>query len=246
MKTATYFPMKKGLVTSDLHNFTKRSHTDKIMKQLEEQLVQVDLLVLNGDIFDFRWSIMSGIKDTIHAAESWLKEIIKHFPHVEIHFVLGNHDCHQDFITSLEVMAKEYPTFFWHEFYYKIENRIFLHGDCANRHMTAEELSLSRGPWRRVKKKPHYLALLYALVDKYRITIMVQRLSFSRQKVASRIIHYLNSLPLELSNNIEHIFFGHTHLPFTDYSYGNYYFHNTGAGIIGTEFMSLYFEISGE
>jgi UDP-2,3-diacylglucosamine hydrolase len=45
----------------------------------------------------------------------------------------------------------------------------------------------------------------------------------------------------EWREEIDHCYFGHTHLPFTDYSHDGVFFHNTGSAIKDMEFQPLAF-----
>ena len=45
----------RGVVVSDLHLFARRSRGSELLDSLAGQLAEADLLVLNGDTFDFRW-----------------------------------------------------------------------------------------------------------------------------------------------------------------------------------------------
>ena len=77
------------------------------MKAVEDALDQADVLVLNGDIFDFRWSTLDDHHATVQAALAWLGDQLLKRPTQEIHFVLGNHDCLDPFVEALDVLAKE-------------------------------------------------------------------------------------------------------------------------------------------
>ncbi|MEN8773858.1 MAG: hypothetical protein ABF379_09885 [Akkermansiaceae bacterium] len=57
-----------GLVISDLHLFAGRSDGAVLFKGIQSQLKSVDLLVLNGDTFDFRWSHANNEEKCIAAA----------------------------------------------------------------------------------------------------------------------------------------------------------------------------------
>ena len=48
----------RGMAVSDLHLFAYRSAGEEYFNSLRPQLNATDILVLNGDIFDFRWSTL--------------------------------------------------------------------------------------------------------------------------------------------------------------------------------------------
>jgi UDP-2,3-diacylglucosamine hydrolase len=62
--------MPRGLVISDLHLFSPRSKAVELLVGIQEKLASADVLVLNGDIFDFRWSTLPDTQATIVAALS--------------------------------------------------------------------------------------------------------------------------------------------------------------------------------
>jgi hypothetical protein len=62
---------RRGLVVSDLHLFARRSRGMTCFESLRGELESVDVLVLNGDIFDFRWSVLPDHQ----ATQAWLSDI---------------------------------------------------------------------------------------------------------------------------------------------------------------------------
>jgi len=61
-------PSVRGIVLSDLHLFARRSQAADCMHRLRTELATVRVLVLNGDIFDFRWSTLRDLETTVAAA----------------------------------------------------------------------------------------------------------------------------------------------------------------------------------
>ena len=68
------------LVVSDLHLFARRSDGLNQIGSLRERLLETDVLVLNGDIFDFRWSTHSEHAHSIREAIQWLREFSHSIP----------------------------------------------------------------------------------------------------------------------------------------------------------------------
>lgn len=166
--------MKQGIVLSDLHLFTKRSQTDHILNNLYKQLPQCGHLVLNGDIFDTRWTTLPSIQHLVSDAQKWMA----------------------------------------------------------------------------TKKAPHLFADVYELSDKVGLTELSHKLFFPKERVARRIIHYLTTLPGGFPVNCRHIYYGHTHLPFANFVWNGYAFHNTGSAVrcisptVGC-FVHVFLSISG-
>ena len=45
--------MQQGLVISDLHLFSRRSRAEELLAGIKGEIIGADVLVLNGDVFDF-------------------------------------------------------------------------------------------------------------------------------------------------------------------------------------------------
>jgi len=233
--------MKKGIVISDMHFFARRSKADIIEKILYSQLSQYDILVCNGDTFDFRWRQLSSMQQTINESICWIGKTMNKFPSLEIKYVIGNHDCNRDFIDRLRQLEKDRPRFLIYEYYFQIGTSLFLHGDCSNTFLSFEGLKDYRAQWEKSNQWPNYLALFYQFFDVIGLTGLFHRKKFPRDKVAQRVLHYLKTIPSGFPSDIENIYIGHTHLPFSDFKWENYVFHNSGSSIKGQEFNILSF-----
>ena len=69
--------MSQGLVISDLHLFSRRSRAEELLVEMEVRIASADILVLNGDVFDFRWSTLPDIQATVDASLEWLDLLMK-------------------------------------------------------------------------------------------------------------------------------------------------------------------------
>ena len=63
------------LAVSDLHLFAHRSIGAECFDSIRPQLATTDVLVLNGDIFDFRWATLKH-DAVIDSAISWLRDLM--------------------------------------------------------------------------------------------------------------------------------------------------------------------------
>ncbi|MDI6796668.1 MAG: metallophosphoesterase [Desulfatibacillaceae bacterium] len=230
-----------GVVISDLHMFARRSKAEYILEKLHHACQSADLLVLNGDIFDFRWTTLDTVHDTMMAAISWLEHLTEQFEHCRIAFVLGNHDCNREFTRWLGVLADEAPNFSWHPDYLILHGAAFLHGDCVHRAASQWGLDAYRKPWKTVRKKSETANAIYQAVYQAGITRTVPRLYFRRKAMANRVLAYLTRMEPELMEGVESIFVGHTHVPFTDFVHKGKRFHNTGTAIHRRQFNLLTF-----
>ena len=144
---------------SDLHLFSSRSdghrHRDSILAAAAES----DVFVLGGDIFDFSWTTLPTLEETVERAVAWLTELAAHAPNCRFYYVLGNHDYHQPFIERLREVERTVANFAWQPFFLRLGNSMFLHGDVANRPMTARTLKRSRLRGSHFTRKARYSTL---------------------------------------------------------------------------------------
>jgi len=93
--------------TSDLHLFCRRSQGEAHIDTIFDAARNADSFVLNGDIFDFRWSVFPTRSETIDRALAWLDELTTVNPDCQFHYVLGNHDTVHEFVDALDAFAKD-------------------------------------------------------------------------------------------------------------------------------------------
>lgn len=234
---------KTGIVISDLHLFARRSRGAVRFDLLRERLTAADVLVLNGDIFDFRWSMLGGLKETLPAAINWLEALVRDFSHGEIHFIAGNHDCPRAFFERLSGLAAAVSRFHWHEYWLQLGPALFIHGDCAHRHMDHTGLGQFRKNWARDWRWSSALAAAYLWVDHLGITKRVHEWHFPREKTIERLAFYLDRSYPDWRGRTQDCYFGHTHLPFVDHEHAGVRFHNTGSAIHNLDFNPLTFEL---
>lgn len=218
----------KGYVISDLHFFAKRSYAKEISNSIHKQLKDADFLVLNGDIFDFSWTTLDSIDQTVQKAANWLNNLTRQYPDCNIYYVFGNHDDLDQFAEKIKSMAHELKNLTICDTHLFLEKHLFIHGDLP--------LAL-KNPWirsmqKKILKKGVFFHLCYGYAVKFGLHKLIYSY-FSPEYCAKRIYGTLQKYPKEFLQNLEHIYFGHTHLPFQNYYHKKYYFHNTGSFIIG-------------
>jgi UDP-2,3-diacylglucosamine hydrolase len=233
---------RRGIVISDLHLFARRSRGAARFDAVREKLNHAEVLVLNGDIFDFRWSTLGDQQKTLPAAMDWLSGLANDFPDCQIHFIIGNHDCTVAFQRELSRFAAGQTRFQWHEYLLRLGPALFFHGDCAHRRMDRHGLNRFRGNWQRDWCWSPALATAYECVDRLGITRRVHEWHFPKQKTVERIAYYLDNTCPGWRDQTRDCFFGHTHLPFSNYKYEGVSFHNTGSAIHNLEFNPIHFE----
>jgi UDP-2,3-diacylglucosamine hydrolase len=233
---------QKGVVLSDLHLFSGRSDGATCLESIRPTLESATILVLNGDIFDFRWSTLRDSQRTLAAALEWLGKLAGELSECRIHFIVGNHDCCRTFTAHLAQLAARQPRFQWHEYFLRLGPALFLHGDCAHRPMNHQGLNGFRELWRGDWQRGRLLTAGYRWVDRLGITRRVHEWHFPRQRTVERIAFYLDDACAGWRQSTRHCYFGHTHLPFADYEFNGVKFHNTGSAIRGMEFNPIIFE----
>lgn len=220
--------MPEGSVISDLHLFTHRSdgahHVDKIRQALAES----DFFVLNGDIFDFRWSTFATLDQTLDAAEAWLAEASDCNPRCQVHFVMGNHDCPARFAIRLEELAQRTPNFSWHPSHVRIGSNLFLHGDLPISLQPCDPFH--RLPGHIERRKGRLMNLAYSAVISTRLHLITDRFH-SPTRCAQRIHRSLMSNRTGLAEGLTDVYFGHVHYIMRDFQYGGLSFHNTGSAV---------------
>jgi UDP-2,3-diacylglucosamine hydrolase len=233
--------MKQGLVISDLHLFAKRSQGLQLTDTIGHALGDVDTLVLNGDVVDFRWTTLATVDDTAKRAADWLMALRRRAPQCRIHVLLGNHDHHRLWIARLDAMQAEDSDLCWHAYHLKLDRTLFLHGDCANRRMDATELAQRRQRVLNERRLSPVLGTLYNSVHRLGITTLIHKVYFKRPQVADRILHYAADASASLLDGVEDIYFGHTHRPFENFVHAGRRFHNTGSALSTANFRMLRF-----
>lgn len=236
----------RGVVVSDLHFFARRSRAGDCFDSVRTSLASAQVLVLNGDIFDFRWSTLADVDSTLDAAIRWLRDLARDFPECEVHYVIGNHDCLTRFRERLDASRPALPRLQCHEQGLRLGDRLFLHGDCAHRWMDPTGLRHYREQWNNDRQHGRLTTTAYLAADRLRLTHAAHAGWFPRRDTVKRLAHYLDQAWPDWRRATRHCYFGHTHLPFSDYRHDGVVFHNTGSAIRGMGFNPIVFEVHTE
>ena len=231
--------MPKGLVISDLHLFSPRSLGDEILPQLRAKLSATQLLVINGDLVDFRWSVLGDVPSTAQSALMWLGHLLEDFKNLRLHYVIGNADYRKWYLEGLKEFAKSQPRLAVHEEYLILDRKLFLHGDIVH---ARGDLNSYRG---RCEAAGHGSRLFDKLYD-FAVASGLSRWHAARQSQshsAQAIVKYLSQKNDPRLAGIREIYFGHTHAPFENFRHDNLLFHNTGALMRGLSGNMVLFEI---
>ncbi len=223
---------------ADLHLFSRRSRGEHFRDQLLEESRNSDMIVLGGDIFDYRWSTFGCESRTSDAAIRWLEDFTD-AANCDVHLLLGNHDDHPYLIELLPGLADQKARFFWDRYMLRIEDTVFMHGDVADRQMTAACLTQARSGFCH-RPRASWRHHLYDLAIQAQLHRLTPPAVYPKKRVARRILGYLDSLNQGIDSGLKHVYFGHTHRPLDGYMYQNVAFHNCGAPIGRAQFRILH------
>ena len=226
---------KKTHFISDLHLFCDRSVAKRHFSSFHETAGKSRQFVLGGDIFDLKWSRLGSTSETLTAAKRWVEDLVRSFPDCQFHYLLGNHDCAPPLVEKLSEVSQSHANLDIHPYVLRIEDRIFLHGDVADRLTDQQQLEWNRERRPFEESKGSFANGAYNTV----VGLKLHRLAtkwYHPRRVAERILHYLDSIGQGKSSAISDVYFGHTHSQLTDYEFNGVRFHNGGAPIKGLKF----------
>ncbi len=216
----------QGFVVSDLHLFAERSVAPAHFAAIGHAAHRSPCLVLNGDIFDFKWTTLDGIDATIEEAVRWLADLSREHPQCQIHYVLGNHDALKPFALRVTELGRHHPNLKLHPSYLRLGSKLFMHGDLALD--PGSRKSLERELMQSVRKQGRLMTLGYSLLTKSGSHCGLSL--FQVKKIqATQIIAYLRKH--HLLAGVTDVYYGHTHVPFHNYHHNGIAFHNTGCTI---------------
>jgi UDP-2,3-diacylglucosamine hydrolase len=231
--------MKSVYVVSDLHMFCKRSQWRNIVDIIHNVARDADVFVFNGDTFDFKWTSLESVPETVEQAIAFLRELSERCPKCRIHVNLGNHDYDSSFIDALKRACDEVPNLTWHPYYLRLGNTVFLHGDVAQRKMDHEHLERYRSRWLHHEKQGKFRNQVYDALFRARAHVAVSQMAFPHRLTMRRVSAYLDDIGHGHRNGVERVYFGHTHVPLNGRKYHGMSFHNGGAPFEGMEFIVL-------
>lgn len=228
--------MRNGYVISDLHLLAHRSDAARYADAIRAAAGNADFFVLNGDIFDFRWSTLPTLERSVREAVDWLRAMASDFPGCRFFFILGNHDSPAALVEQIDRLEGETPNFVYRASHLRIGTSLFLHGDLVFGRSSADPFRRERPASPRGKSK-----LLHA---GYRAVVAtrVHRVAsafVTKARCARRILRALERDGSAWTRGLTAVYFGHMHLPFSDFGYRGVTFHNTGSAIRGMRFRML-------
>jgi UDP-2,3-diacylglucosamine pyrophosphatase LpxH len=235
---------KKAYFLSDLHLFAKRSSAEVMEHAIHGAAQESQILVLGGDIFDFRWNRWSNHARTVQESISWLARLLQVNPDCQIHYLLGNHDASQAFVERLSELSQVYANLEWHPHLLRLHDCVFLHGDIIDARLPLEEDFHDRLDALRQRKEERappakFQHTLYDAAVQARVHRLVAHVANPNARVLTRVTRYLDWAGYSPEVGIQNVFFGHTHRPLDRVLYSGMRFHNPGASIKGLDFRML-------
>jgi len=214
------------------------------MARMLEAAARSDFFVLNGDVFDFRWTTLPTVEETVRAALDWLRDFATAHPQCQILYVMGNHDNLQLFADRLAELSAELSNFRWHPSHLWLGKALFLHGDLVF------DWGRQTSPFRRmlsptVRKRSKALRHAQHVLHKMRIHRWHAPM-FHRRRCAGKILRSIDHHSPEMAGSVAHVYFGHTHLTFSGYTHRGVTFHNSGSAIKGLPYRILRVQVNVE
>jgi UDP-2,3-diacylglucosamine hydrolase len=237
--------MDFGATVSDLHVFSHHSRSKRYLARIQDTAADAKVFVLNGDIFDFKWSEHGVFSRSVTAARLFIKELVEGAPNCQFLITLGNHDAVPPYMEALDGLAEEYENLAWHEFACRVGDRIFLHGDVIHAGCTNDAIRKFRSKLQRPANGHALQRMAHSAVHRSHVSSLALRM-VPKRMLASRIIAYLEHEQWLNGNDVRHIYFGHTHNHFEDFKYHGFSFHNCGAATHGARLRVVRFPLQGD
>jgi UDP-2,3-diacylglucosamine hydrolase len=235
---------EKHFFVSDLHLFSRRSRAHLLADDLYRAAAGATTFVLGGDIFDFRWTTLGSVDETVEAALEWLRKLVEPHPDCRFYFIQGNHDSNPQFTRGLEEFRASAPNFDWHPYYIRIGRSLFLHGDAAQRPgMDHQSLNAYRARWVRERKHGQVANRLYGAAMAAHLHRPIGAAVHPTRRVVRRLASYAERMGHSRASGLRHVYFGHTHTALRDYRHSGLTFHNGGAPMPGLQFRIVDAEV---
>jgi UDP-2,3-diacylglucosamine pyrophosphatase LpxH len=237
--------MKVGSTVSDLHLFSHHSRPARYLAGIQDAASASSVFVLNGDIFDFKWSEHGVFSRSVKAAVRFLEELLDGAPDCRFKVILGNHDAVPPYMEALDELEARHENLEWHEFAVCVQDRIFLHGDVIHAGCTNDAVRRFRGKLQRPANGHALQRIAHSAVHRSHVPWVALRM-VPKRMLASRILAYLEHEDWLSEKAVRHIHFGHTHNDFEDFRYRGFLFHNCGSATHGARLRVVRFPLKEE
>lgn len=201
-----------------------------------------ELIVLGGDIFDFRWATLGGHEETLAAVQTWLENLLTRHSEARVAYVLGNHDCHPDLQRLLECLAREQPRFAWHPESFQLGDCYFCHGDVLDAG-GPNQLARYRRKFHHERQASRAAHNIYDAAVAMRLHRTIPTLFHRPRATCLRLSQFLSLAKQAGQAPIERVFFGHTHVPIYELPLRSVHYYNPGAALRHMTFAPITFHI---
>jgi len=234
-------PGRKGVFVSDLHVFSGRSKGESLPSELQGAYPESNLLVLGGDIFDFKWSSM-GEAGTLLAAEKWLASLLDQW-RGDVVFLAGNHDCSLKFFEVLSQIALRIERFTWHRHHLHLGDAVFLHGDVLDAGHDLSKLDSYRNKFHPKSNQSTLSRRAYSAIVAMRIHRMAPKMRHRELQTCQKLFRLLPQL-VNMPHKVRRVFFGHTHVAVAGRELKGVKFYNPGAAVQHIAFEPIQFDVN--
>jgi len=234
---------RKGYFISDLHLLAGRSNAQRYMPEIRAAAAEAEVFVFGGDIFDFRWAVDLSLDEAVDWAGRWLRELAAAAPRCRFHYLLGNHDSHQAFISHLVEVDRNVPNLAWDHDFHRHGPNVFLHGDVLGREIiTVDDLLSHRSQPRRHKPMKPWRSQLYGATMVTGLPRALPYVVHPTRVVARKISRYLRRIGHGPEQGVTDVYFGHLHRLLSGFEQAGLRFHSGGAAIRGHRFRIVPFD----
>ncbi len=232
--------VRRGVFVSDLHVFSGRSKAESLPSELQVSYPESNLLVLGGDIFDFKWSSL-GESGTLVAAEKWLLILLDQW-RGEVVFLAGNHDCSPKFFGILSEISSRDERFTWHRHHLQLGDSVFLHGDVLDAGHDLSMLDSYRDRFHPQSNQSNLSRRAYGAIVAMRIHRMAPKFRHRELQTCQKLLRLLPQL-VNTPSKVRRVFFGHTHVAVAGRELHGVKFYNPGAAVRHITFKPIQFEV---
>ncbi|MGC9450352.1 MAG: metallophosphoesterase [Oceanipulchritudo sp.] len=234
--------MGYGATVSDLHLFSHHSRPERYFQRIHEAAENAGVFILNGDIFDFKWSEHGVFSRSVRAAVHFLESLLERHPACRFIVILGNHDAVPPYMEALHELSGVHQNLDWHEFACRVEDRLFLHGDVIHAGSSNEAVRRFRSRLRHPANGHSLQRLAHKTVHRSHVPWIAFKM-IPKRILAARILTYLENEKWLNGGGVRHVYFGHTHNDFEDFQYRGLTFHNCGSATHGARLRIVRFSL---
>lgn len=228
----------KVAVLGDLHLFAKRSNGEAIFDSLPENLEGNEIIIICGDLFDFRWSSYKTLEESFEAAAQQMRSLMQKID-IPLIYILGNHDGIEGFQSHLNLLKTKFNNFKWFEDCYQLGDTLFIHGDIPLK--SGGKAVRDRKFKSDEKIYSSFMSWGYTLFTRLKIISLYRELF--KKSSPLPLIHEALELDPEY-RSVKRVFFGHTHFALNSSLFEGREYHNCGTPMSGFNFNLLNIDIT--